>query len=227
MATHLAPASSVELLPHDALIRTSEVDEADWIYRPLLGWIQRIRFRMAAALLGDGDFGRLLEVGFGSGVFAPHLARSCRELYGIDVHDRAAAVSERLRSLGLRADLRSASVTQLPFGSGFFDAAVAVSSLEFVDDLDSACRELVRVLAPGGVLVVITPGFSPLVDAGLKLLTGRSAEADFAGRRQRLAEALERHFKLLREKRFPSGLLGGRLTRLYSGLLLGPRERCE
>lgn len=53
----------LRLLPRDALIATSEVDHADWNYRPLLGALQRRRFVMALSLMKSRKYERLLEVG--------------------------------------------------------------------------------------------------------------------------------------------------------------------
>src|SRR4029453_11734970 len=52
-------------------------------------------------------------------------------------------------------------------------AAGIVSALEFIPDLPDAVDELIRILAPSGIMVVVIPAHSPLADAGLRLLTGR------------------------------------------------------
>jgi ubiquinone/menaquinone biosynthesis C-methylase UbiE len=178
----------------------------------------RLRYQIVLALLGSEQYPRLLEIGYGSGVFLPELARHCDELHGLDIHDRQAAVAEVLARARVRANLVSASMTAMPFEDHIFDSAVAVSSLEFVDDLDAACREVKRVLRPGGAFVVVTPGSSPLVDFGLKVLTGKSAKADFGDRRQRVIPTLLRHFGL--QKRRTAPRFGTFLFHLYTGLRL-------
>src|SRR5690606_26267525 len=75
----------LRLLPRGALVKTGTVDHADWNYRPVLGPISRIRFKLALALLPSPSR-RLLEVGYGSGIFMPELARTCEVLYGLDTH---------------------------------------------------------------------------------------------------------------------------------------------
>ena len=80
--------NSLKLLPPEVLIKTSEVDHADWNYRPLLSWIQRLRFRHIVSMLAGERFQRLLEVGYGSGIFMPELKQYCDELYGIDLHKK-------------------------------------------------------------------------------------------------------------------------------------------
>jgi ubiquinone/menaquinone biosynthesis C-methylase UbiE len=208
----------LHLLPSGALHKTGNVDHADWNYKPLLGAISRRRFHLVVSLLAGQRIERLLEIGYGSGVFLPELSRYCEQLYGIDVHQMQQTVSESLSKTGVTAQLYSASASAMPFEDAFFDCLVAVSALEFVEDLDAACTEMKRVLKPGGSLVVITPGHSPLVDFGLKILTGESAQNDYGNRRQMLLPTLLRHFAVERQLSVPA--YGKFVVHLYTGLKL-------
>jgi SAM-dependent methyltransferase len=210
--------STLRLLPRDALIATGPVDRADWNYRPLLGRLQRRRFSLLLSLMGSARFSRLLEVGYGSGVLMPELAHHCEELFGIDPHPRNQDVAAVLERHGVAAKLLSGDVTRLPFADRCFDCVVTVSALEYVDDLQAACAELRRVMVPGGVLVVVTPGHSALLDLALRLSTGESATDNYGDRRQRLARELVRSFRLARERRFPA--LTGRILPVYRALRL-------
>lgn len=49
---------------------------------------------------------------------------------------------------------------RLAFGNGVFDLVVSSSTLEHVPDFWRACEEMKRVLAPGGTLIVSTPGLA-------------------------------------------------------------------
>ena len=196
---------------------TSEVDHPDWNYRPLLGAVQRIRFRLMLGLLGDTRHGRLLEIGYGSGVFMPELARRCAELHGVDPHPYPDEVRARLAKNGIDATLTRGTVEDLPYPDDLFDCAVAISSLEYVPDIVAASAEIRRVLRPGGLLAVITPGANPLWDLALRLSTGESP-SQYADRRQRLAPTLLREFRLVDQLRVPRA--SGPGTRLYTGLLL-------
>jgi ubiquinone/menaquinone biosynthesis C-methylase UbiE len=209
---------SLTLLPRQALLKTGEVDYADWNYRPLLSWVQRQRFHLVLRLIGPRHFGRLLEVGYGSGILMPELSRHCTELYGIDKHAMHEAVAQRLAEYAVNARLYQASAISTPFQDQWFDAIVAVSSLEYVEDLEAACAEFARILRVGGLLIVITPGHSPLLDFGLKLLTGESAQKNYEKRRQALVPILARHFRL--EEALSRPRYVGPLFRLYQGLRL-------
>lgn len=216
-----AERQSLRLLPPEALLKTGEVDHADWNYRRLLGTISRTRFRLVVSLLEAQPVGRLLEVGYGSGVFMPELARFSDELYGIDIHQMTGPVAESLARFNVNARLFSGSVEAMPFDDNFFETVVAVSALEFVSDMDAACRELKRVLKPDGALVVVTPGHSPLVDFGLKILTGKSAKQDYDDRREKLMPTLLKHFAV--ERQLTSPVVGNSLIKLYTALRLRAR----
>ena len=192
----------LRLLPESALVKTNPLDQAAWNYRPVLGGLQRRRFDLVTELLPD-RIGRLLELGYGSGVFMPELARRCDDLHGADVHPESAAVTEALRAEGVVAHLVEAPAEALPYDDRSFDCIVGVSCLEFVDSIDGACLELRRVLRPGGTVVIVTPGYFPPLDWGLRAMTGEHPEATFQGRRQLVLPALRRHFQGDAERRFP------------------------
>lgn len=208
---------ALKLLPKSALVRTSQVDHPDWNYRPLLRGVQRLRFRIALDLLAGGRYRRLLEIGYGSGVFMPSLVEHCAELHGVDPHPLCHEVEESLARHHVPATLSQASVESLPYPDGHFDGVVTISALEYVPDIDAACREIHRVLAPDGVLAVVTPGATPVWDLALRLATGESP-SQYADRRQRLQPALRDHFRLDREVRVPR--FSPKLARLYTGLRL-------
>jgi SAM-dependent methyltransferase len=211
---------SLRLLPRELITKTGPVDHARWNYRPLLGRIERRRFQLAKSMLSDAPYGRLLELGYGSGVFLPELARHGGELFGLDIHPHADQVAAALGQISVRAQLSSGSADRLPYASACFDCVVAVSTLEFIEDLSAASREISRVLKPDGEFVVVTPGFSRLVDLGLKLLTGKSARADFSDRRQRVIATLLEHFEAISHRTCPR-LAPSSLT-LYHALKLRP-----
>ncbi|MAS41133.1 MAG: methyltransferase type 11 [Porticoccaceae bacterium] len=70
---------------------------------------------------------------------------------GLDSNPEMLAVA---RGLMPRVDWREASAESLPFGEGEFDAVVSQFGLMFFEDRVGALREALRVLKPGGRLVV-------------------------------------------------------------------------
>jgi SAM-dependent methyltransferase len=212
----------LHLLPRDALVKTNELDQADWNYRPILGWVQRLRLRCVASVLGSAPrASRLLEVGYGSGVFMPQLARNADDLFGADVHSNGAAVTATLAIHGAPARLVTAAAGALPYRDGAFDAVVTVSTLEFVPDVAAAVGELVRVTRHGGRLVIVTPGQSALLDLGLRALSGERAEDTFQGRRRLVVPAVEKWARILEVRTLPAGI-GRRLLPLYRVVVATP-----
>jgi SAM-dependent methyltransferase len=212
------PRCALRLLPEQALLTTGAVDHGNWNYRPILGRIQRLRFQLIRSMLRGSHAQRLLEVGYGSGIFLPELAHHADQLHGIDPHPFSDDVTQVLARHGVRAKLVRGTATQMPYENGFFQTVVAISALEFIDDLPQACREIKRVLAPGGIFVLVTPGHSPLLDLGLSLLTRAVPADDFKDRRPWILPCLLREFVVDRLAYYPPLLHP--MIRLYTALRL-------
>lgn len=142
------------ILPkREEIEKSHEDDPLDFYYYPFTGWVYRRRLAMGLTLLGEGPFGQLLEIGYGSGILLPELARRAREVHGVDLHDRGEPVERMFRAHGLAVTLRRGDIYALPYGDGSFEGMVCLSLLEHLKELDRACAEIRRVLAPGGVAI--------------------------------------------------------------------------
>jgi len=197
---------NVAILHRERLVKTSVIDQADWNYRWILGRILRLRYSQIVRWLPSKCM-RLLEIGYGSGVFMPTLRPRAVGLYGLDLHGQAAQVKNALAAEGIYAELVQASADAIPFATGTFDCIVVASTLEFVCDLDVACCEIRRILIPGGTFIAVTPIESPLLDFGLKVLTGKSAKRDFGARRRKVVPTLRRNFTVTEHRILKAGLL--------------------
>ena len=103
--------------------------------------------------LKPGD--KILDVGCGSGIWLDRL----RQQFGVDgvgvdistnsLKDAAHASSEDIAFVG-------GDISHLPFKDGFFDAVFSLDVLEHVVEQDLCLREMVRVLKPGGRLLLWT-----------------------------------------------------------------------
>jgi SAM-dependent methyltransferase len=110
------------------------------------------RGRFLLAALGERLPGRLLEVGCGRGELLGLLSLPGWRLAGLEPSPAAAA---RARANGL--EVREEPLERTTLSPGAFDAVLAVSVLEHLDDPGLAADLLARLLAPGGVLVVEVP----------------------------------------------------------------------
>ena len=208
---------SLQLLPEQELLATSAVDHADWNYRPILGRIQRLRFDLIRSMLRGTHARRLLEIGYGSGIFFPELVKYADDLHGIDPHPFAGDITGILARHGIRASLVTGTAALMPYADGYFQTVVAVSALEFVDDLTALCREVKRILEPGGIFAIVTPAHSPILDLGVRVMTGVSPRADFQNRRQGILPCLYHQFVVDRRADYPPFAHG---VRLYTALRL-------
>jgi ubiquinone/menaquinone biosynthesis C-methylase UbiE len=107
----------------------------------------------------ESDF-NILDVGCGGGKTLRKLAAmaSRGRIYGIDYAEGSIAVSRQYNAQLIEADrvvVRKASVSQLPFPNDTFDLVTAIETQYYWPDLEGAMREILRVLKPGGRLVVI------------------------------------------------------------------------
>lgn len=81
---------------------------------------------------------------------------------------RIAVQAAREESLADRVSIHAADVTDLPLAAGEVDVVVATLTAHHWPDVPAAVRELVRVLRPGGTLLVVDFGsvvHEPLVAA--------------------------------------------------------------
>lgn len=171
---------------------------------------------MALRLLGDRRFHRLLDAGYGGGVFLPELARRTEELHGIDIHPHQAQVERMAHAEGFKVFLRQASLCDTGFPDGYFDGIVCISVLEFIDDLPRAIAEIRRIAAPKGTIVLGFPGENLFTTLGYRLArTPDPRRVHHANYRMILAET-SRHLNARRLLRFPF-FLPSRLSLFFGG----------
>ena len=100
---------------------------------------------------------RVLDLGCGSGYGVGRLSTIAASVVGVDVSAEAVAFArDTYRQANNRFELIDPAAS-LPFGDEAFDVVLSFQVIEHVEDELHYLREARRVLAPGGVLVVITP----------------------------------------------------------------------
>jgi SAM-dependent methyltransferase len=106
---------------------------------------------LAAELDGRGN---CLEIGVGTGRFALPLHRAGVPMTGIDVSRRMMAVLLDKAGGQLPFPLAVADAIRLPFSDHSFGGAVACHVLHLIPAWRGAIAELMRVLRPGGVILI-------------------------------------------------------------------------
>ena len=199
----------VLILPKRELIEKShEDDPLDFYYHPITGFGYRHRLTMALTLLGEGPFGRLLEIGYGSGILLPELGRRAREVHGVDIHQNPDRVERMVRAHGATASLCTGDIYALPYPEAHFDAVICLSVLEHLTDLRRACAEIRRVLTPAGAAVLGFPVRNAITTAFFRAVGYTAAEIHPSTHRDILAAA-RRDFAVERVLRYPAFLPAG------------------
>jgi len=113
-----------------------------------------IRYEFALPRIRGGD---VLDMGCGCGFGSYLMAQNgARSVVGVDVaEDALQYAAQNYEAENLRFERMD--VTSLSFPSEQFSAVVCLEVFEHVDDYEALLRESVRVLKPGGVLVLSTP----------------------------------------------------------------------
>jgi SAM-dependent methyltransferase len=94
---------------------------------------------------------RVLEIGAAQGTYLVALSRLGFRAQGVEPWAPALTTAKELaKHTGVETDITLASGESLPFEDETFDFAVAISVMEHVDDPLEVCREVARVLKPGG-----------------------------------------------------------------------------
>lgn len=104
---------------------------------------------------------RVLDVGCGLGTFVQVALRSGFDAHGVELDARDAEMARRrLEAAGLPAGrVVSGDGASLPFESGRFDLVTFFDVLEHVPHVGGVLDEAVRMLAPGGRLLIISPNY--------------------------------------------------------------------
>jgi ubiquinone/menaquinone biosynthesis C-methylase UbiE len=131
--------------------------------------------------------GRTLEVAIGTGLNLRWYPAGT-DLTAIELSPRMLAVArKRAADLGMTADLREGTAAALDFPDGSFDTVICTLSLCSIADDKQAVAEMIRVLRPGGRLVLAdhvesSVGLVRLLQRGVELWSIRSAGEHFTRR---------------------------------------------
>jgi ubiquinone/menaquinone biosynthesis C-methylase UbiE len=124
-----------------------------WYWQPVGRVYDVLEKNAVSKVLPDPAQGdRLLEVGCGTGHWSAFFAERGFRVTGLDISHR---MIEAARGKAIRnAVFRQADAAAIPFPSGAFDVAAAITLLEFVPDPREVLDEMARCVRGGGCIVV-------------------------------------------------------------------------
>ncbi|MCC7534991.1 MAG: class I SAM-dependent methyltransferase [Deltaproteobacteria bacterium] len=105
--------------------------------------------------------GRVLEVGFGTGLNAAHYPSDVSHVTALDPNPGVEKLAhKRIAAARVPIDLRRGSGSSLPFDDHSFDTVVTTLVLCSIDDVHAALAEIRRVLAPDGLYLLMEHGLA-------------------------------------------------------------------
>ncbi len=135
--------------------------------RELVDYLALVAQNMGDLRLGGYDMLRLapgsavLDVGCGVGEVCVELAArvgTAGKVAGVDLSEAMIeAARKTVSASGTAADLRVASVYELPFADATFDAVRSERVFQHLDNPDAGLREMIRVTRAGGRVLIIDP----------------------------------------------------------------------
>lgn len=164
-------------------LQTHQAEDRHWWYRG--------RRTVLDGVLDGLDLpqpARILDAGCGSGRNMVELAGH-GTVTGIELSQTSVALARERN----RGEVVAGSILQMPFADDSFDLAMSLDVIEHLEDDLAALRELRRVVAPGGALLVTVPAYQWLwsghdeINHHHRRYTRRSLQrvAERAGWRQR------------------------------------------
>ena len=101
--------------------------------------------------------GEVLEIGSGAGWTSRCILETFPqvELTASDADDRSRRKFKQMRKIyGQRLRFKQADLLELPFDRATFDIVIVINVFQYLDDLQGAVRQILRVLRPGGLIGV-------------------------------------------------------------------------
>ena len=97
--------------------------------------------------------GKYIDVCCGSGNYTTAIFNQGVDLSGIDISE---VMLEKARAKNKNINWLKGDAHKLPFEDSSFDGALCINAIHHLGDLNSAFKEIFRILKPGGKLVIFT-----------------------------------------------------------------------
>ncbi len=138
----------------DETMNPRDLDKAALRGEPSYVWRagQERRLHMILSAASDHLAGRVLENGCGIGMYLEHLTPHVGSIIGLEYDPQRAK-----QAYGRNPHVVIAAGEELPFKNQAFDSILSHEVLEHVMDDRYSVEEMIRVLQPGGVILLFVP----------------------------------------------------------------------
>ncbi len=123
-----------------SFVLPSDIKENDFLLREVMSWFKEIKGI------------NILDVGCAKGRFVKTLYEKGTIISGIDITKNFIIMAKKKVP---RANLVSANAIEIPFKNNFFDGILCIEVIEHIPDTEKVIIEMLRVLKPGGKIIII------------------------------------------------------------------------
>jgi len=143
-----------------------------WFTTPLGRIVRETELKLLLEFLAPAKEEVILDAGCGTGIFTTDFLAEGTRVVGMDISAAMLQVAaNKAGSLGKDKNFLpvKGNILDLPFLDNYFDKVISNTAIEFIADGEKAVSELLRVLKPGGSLVIATLNrLSPWADERTK-----------------------------------------------------------
>lgn len=127
----------------------------DWLDTKLGFFANELELNLALGMLDIKPGMNALDVGAGTGNFSLELAKRGLFVTGIDVSlNMLKEASAKANELELTLELEQMNAEEISYPDESFDIVTAITSTEFMADFEDTFAQMLRVLKPGGQLLI-------------------------------------------------------------------------
>lgn len=132
-----------------------EAETYDSWYQTTMGhYVFSKESTLLSNMIGEVSGKKILEVGCATGIHSRLLQRDDNDITGVDISVEMINQANKYQSSNLRFSVMDA--LSLEFKDDTFDIVFSATMIEFVREKETLFKELLRVLKPGGTLVIGT-----------------------------------------------------------------------